>query len=47
MRPFTTVLLVLAVSMPAFATVYTITGGYFDIKVYQNDDTLLMTGGGV
>jgi len=47
MRPFTTVLLVLTLAVPAFATDYTITGGYFDIKVYRDYDTLLMTGGGV
>jgi len=47
MRPFMTVLLALTLVVSAFATDYTITSGYYyDPKIYQNDDTLLMTGGG-
>ena len=46
MRPFMTVLLALTLVVSAFATDYTITSGYYyDPKIYQNDDTLLMTGG--
>jgi hypothetical protein len=47
MRPLMTVWVVLTLAVPAFATDYTITSGYYGTKIYQNHDTLLMTGGGV
>jgi hypothetical protein len=48
MRPFMTMLFVLGLVVPTFATDYTITSGYYyGTKTYQNWDTLLMTGGGV
>ena len=40
-------LISLVLSVSAFATDYTITGGYYGTKIYHNNDTLLMTGGGV
>jgi hypothetical protein len=42
-----TSLLVAVLSVSTFATDYTITGGYYGTKIYQDNDTLLMTGGGV
>ena len=42
-----TVLLALTLAVPAFATDYTITGGFYGTKIYRDYDTLLMTGGGV
>jgi hypothetical protein len=40
-------LLVLVFAAPSFATIYTVGSGYFSTKIYQGDDTLLMTGGGI
>ncbi len=40
-------LISLVLSVSAFATDYTITSGYYGTKTYRDNDTLLMTGGGV
>jgi hypothetical protein len=39
-------LLVVILSIPAFATTYTVTDGFFTNKTINNDDILIMTGGG-
>jgi hypothetical protein len=36
----------LVLSVPAFATVYYVTDGYFGTKTIRNGDSLIMTGGG-
>jgi hypothetical protein len=48
MRLFMTVCIALLLIVPVFASDYTITSGYYyGTKIYQNWDTLLMTGGGI
>jgi hypothetical protein len=42
-----TVLVVLTLAVPVFATDYVITSGFYGTKTYSNFDTLLMTGGGM
>ena len=46
MKPFMISLLITVLSVSTFAASYTITGGYFSSKTFENSDTLLMTGGG-
>jgi hypothetical protein len=46
MKPFMISLLITVLSVSAYATNYTITGGYFSSKTLVNSDTLIMTGGG-
>jgi hypothetical protein len=46
MKLLITSLLISVLSVSTFATDYTITGGYFTSKTFENSDTLLMTGGG-
>lgn len=46
MRLSLTVIIAVLLVVPAVATDYIITGGYYGTKTYRNFDTLLMTGGG-
>jgi hypothetical protein len=46
MKLFLTSLLVAVSSVSVSATTYTVTDGYFDTMTIDNDDTLIMTGGG-
>ena len=46
MKRFTALFISLVLSVPAFATDYTITGGYFGARTISGFDSLIMTGGG-
>jgi hypothetical protein len=39
-------LLVLVFAAPSFATIYTVSSGYFNSMTIGGEDTLIMTGGG-
>ena len=46
MRLYATILLATVLGISAFATTYTVTDGYFVSMTIDNEDTLIITGGG-